>query len=256
LTYLGFVTEGKLAAIFFTPSLGVPNWPVIYIINYTPNVFWHHSTPRHQQVFWRLSWGLKKTKLPRQLQAPTSTWHHQRSFLAPLLGKKKTSARGVSHAHLLLCFLFCFTLFLLASFYQNYKKISTYYSCYFCWYVIVLLSHAFSQWLVSLKLNVFGKVGSRKSSKIIMRNTACHKKGNTYGNKSIDCISLLEMSLQGFRSIATKLFVVINTKLLQYVPIAMKCRSLPPVATTRMVIGYRHKKIIVAIKCVIATVIW
>jgi hypothetical protein len=29
LTYLGFVTEGKLAAIFIKPSLGVSNWPVI-----------------------------------------------------------------------------------------------------------------------------------------------------------------------------------------------------------------------------------
>jgi hypothetical protein len=36
LTYLGFITEGKLAAIFIKPSLGVSNWPVIYIINYTP----------------------------------------------------------------------------------------------------------------------------------------------------------------------------------------------------------------------------
>jgi hypothetical protein len=36
LTYLGFITEGKLAAIFITPSLGVPNWPVIYIINTEP----------------------------------------------------------------------------------------------------------------------------------------------------------------------------------------------------------------------------
>jgi hypothetical protein len=34
--YLGFVTEGKLAAIFIKPSLGVSNWPVIYFINYTP----------------------------------------------------------------------------------------------------------------------------------------------------------------------------------------------------------------------------
>jgi hypothetical protein len=33
---LGFITEGKLAAIFIKPSLGVYNWPVIYIINYTP----------------------------------------------------------------------------------------------------------------------------------------------------------------------------------------------------------------------------
>jgi hypothetical protein len=83
LTFLGFITEGKLAAVLITPSLGVPNWPVIYIINTTP---------------------------------PTS-------FLAPLPGKKKTSARGVSHAHPLLCFKFCFTLFLLASFYQKHKKI-------------------------------------------------------------------------------------------------------------------------------------
>jgi hypothetical protein len=60
LTYLGFVTERKLAAIFFTPSLGVPNWPVIYIINYTPTVFWHHSTPRHQQVFWRRYRGKRR----------------------------------------------------------------------------------------------------------------------------------------------------------------------------------------------------
>jgi hypothetical protein len=28
--YLGFITEGKLAAIFIKPSLGVYNWPVIY----------------------------------------------------------------------------------------------------------------------------------------------------------------------------------------------------------------------------------
>jgi hypothetical protein len=33
---LGFITEGKLAAIFIKPSLGFSNWPVIYIINYTP----------------------------------------------------------------------------------------------------------------------------------------------------------------------------------------------------------------------------
>jgi hypothetical protein len=84
LTYLGFITEGKLAAVFITPSLGVPNWPVIYIINTAP---------------------------------PTS-------FLALLTGKKKTSARGVSHAHPLLCLLFCFTSFLLASFYQKHKKFS------------------------------------------------------------------------------------------------------------------------------------
>jgi hypothetical protein len=35
--YLGFITEGKLAAVLITPSLGVPNWLVIYIINTAPS---------------------------------------------------------------------------------------------------------------------------------------------------------------------------------------------------------------------------
>jgi hypothetical protein len=70
-----FRTEGKLAAVLIKPSLGVSNWPVIYIINYTPtsSLALFNTTP------------------------PTS-------FLAPLPRKKKTSARGVSHAHPLLCF--------------------------------------------------------------------------------------------------------------------------------------------------------
>jgi hypothetical protein len=53
LIYLGFITEGKLAVVLIKPSLGVSNWLVIYIINYTPTVFWHHLKPRRQQVFWR-----------------------------------------------------------------------------------------------------------------------------------------------------------------------------------------------------------
>jgi hypothetical protein len=36
---LGFVTEGKLAAIFIKPSLEVSNWLVIYFINYMPTSF-------------------------------------------------------------------------------------------------------------------------------------------------------------------------------------------------------------------------
>jgi hypothetical protein len=36
--YLGFITEGKLAAVLITPSLGVPNWLVIYIINTAPSI--------------------------------------------------------------------------------------------------------------------------------------------------------------------------------------------------------------------------
>jgi hypothetical protein len=29
--YLGFITNGKLAAVFIKPSLGVSNWPVILL---------------------------------------------------------------------------------------------------------------------------------------------------------------------------------------------------------------------------------
>jgi hypothetical protein len=93
LTYLGFVTEEKLADVLIKPFLGVSNWPVIYIINYTPT--------SSLALF--------------NIAPPTS-------FLAPLPGKKKTSARGVSHAHPLLCFKFCFSLFLLVSFYQKHTK--------------------------------------------------------------------------------------------------------------------------------------
>jgi hypothetical protein len=32
-----FLTEGKLAVVLITPSLGVPNWSVIYIINTAPS---------------------------------------------------------------------------------------------------------------------------------------------------------------------------------------------------------------------------
>jgi hypothetical protein len=47
---LGFITEGKLAAIFIKPSLGVSNWPVIYFINYTPTSFLAPLSPRHQSA--------------------------------------------------------------------------------------------------------------------------------------------------------------------------------------------------------------
>ena len=40
-----------------------------------------------------------------------------------------------------------------------------------------LLYHSCYQWLISLKLDLIGKVGSRKNNKNIIRNTACHKKG-------------------------------------------------------------------------------
>jgi hypothetical protein len=45
------------------------------------------------------------------------------SFLAPLPGRKRISARGVSRFQSFPLLLFCFILFLLASFYQKKKKI-------------------------------------------------------------------------------------------------------------------------------------
>jgi hypothetical protein len=75
-------------------------------------------------------WFLTEGKFATVLIIPSS-WGSQlgghptrikHNFLAPLPGKKKTSARGVSHAHPLLCLLFCFTLFLLASFLSKTQK--------------------------------------------------------------------------------------------------------------------------------------
>jgi hypothetical protein len=85
------------------------------------------SSPRHQQVFWRRCRGLNYI-FPHQLCASKMP----SKFSGAVAGEeKKTSARGVSHAHPLLYFKFCFTLFLLALFYQKHKKISFLYSCYF-----------------------------------------------------------------------------------------------------------------------------
>jgi hypothetical protein len=76
----------NLAAVLIIPSLGVPNWSVIYINT-----------------------------------APQSSY-----FLAQLPGKKKTSARGVSHAHPLLCFNFALLYFCLHCFIKNTKKLVSY----------------------------------------------------------------------------------------------------------------------------------
>jgi hypothetical protein len=75
LIYLGFITEGKLVDVLITPSLGVPNWPVIYIINIAPPTSFlaplpgneeeefPTSTSRQQnakQVFWRRCQGKRR----------------------------------------------------------------------------------------------------------------------------------------------------------------------------------------------------
>jgi hypothetical protein len=100
--YLGFITEGKLTAIFIKTF----SWGFQLADYFTSSTN-----------------AIKLSSII--ITAPPT------SFLAPLPGKKKSSARGVSHAHPLLRFKFCFTLFLLASFYQKHTKISILYSCYF-----------------------------------------------------------------------------------------------------------------------------
>jgi hypothetical protein len=60
--------------------------------------------------------------LPLGVPNWVSSTHHQAIFLAPLPGRKKISARGVSHFQPFTLLLFCFILFFLATFYQKYKK--------------------------------------------------------------------------------------------------------------------------------------
>jgi hypothetical protein len=89
--YLGFITEGKLAAMLITSSLGVPNWSVIYIIDIAPST----------------------------------------SFLAPLPGREKTSARGVSHAQSFTLFIVLFYFIFACIVLLKIQKNSFLYSCYF-----------------------------------------------------------------------------------------------------------------------------
>jgi hypothetical protein len=56
--YLGFITEEKLAVVLITPSLGVPNWSVIYIINTAPSL--HSYQRREGNIF----------SMPEQYQGP------------------------------------------------------------------------------------------------------------------------------------------------------------------------------------------
>jgi glucan phosphoethanolaminetransferase (alkaline phosphatase superfamily) len=63
---------------------------------------------------------------------------HQANFLAPLPGKKKTSARGVSHAHLLLCFSFALLYFTCIVLSKNTKKLVSFIVA-FIYLLLVLL---------------------------------------------------------------------------------------------------------------------
>jgi hypothetical protein len=57
---LGFLTEGKLDAIFIKPSLGVPNWLVIYFIKSVASVTYFKFNPL----------GLEYRKLVKSILLP------------------------------------------------------------------------------------------------------------------------------------------------------------------------------------------
>jgi VanZ family protein len=63
---------------------------------------------------------------------------HQANFLAPLPGKKKISAKGVSHAHPLLYFSFSLLYFCLHRFIKNTKKIVSFIVVFTCQLLVLL----------------------------------------------------------------------------------------------------------------------
>jgi hypothetical protein len=79
---LGFLLREKLVVVLITPSLGVPNGSIIYINT-----------------------------------APQSS-----NFSGAVAGEKEDFFKGSFVCTSFTLFLFCFTLFLLALFYQKYKK--------------------------------------------------------------------------------------------------------------------------------------
>jgi hypothetical protein len=79
--------------------------------------------------------------IPSSWGFPTGPFLHQDFFLALLPGRKRISARGVSHfqsLYFVIVLLSFFTLFCLLLVYQKTKN-SFFYSCYFCLPVLILL---------------------------------------------------------------------------------------------------------------------
>jgi hypothetical protein len=71
-------------------------------------------------------------------RSSTLTPHNNQVFLAPLLGKKKISARGVLHTHPLLYFSFALLYFCLHRFIKNTKKLVSFIVA-FIYLLLVLL---------------------------------------------------------------------------------------------------------------------
>jgi hypothetical protein len=132
---LGFITEGKLVAIFIKPSLGVFQLAGhFYFINKCQQVFWHHLHRAINKFSGAVVGELKKKKLLHQLYFPPSTWHHKTAskFSGAVAGEEEDFCKGSFHTHILYFVLsFALLYFYLHCFIKNPKKISILGSCYF-----------------------------------------------------------------------------------------------------------------------------
>jgi hypothetical protein len=80
------------------------------------------TSTRHQAVFLAPLPGIEEEEAPTSTTRSHINYAPAAIFLAPLPRRKRISARGVSHFQSFTLLLFCFILFLLASFYKKYKK--------------------------------------------------------------------------------------------------------------------------------------
>jgi hypothetical protein len=109
---LSFILREDLLLCSSYLLLGVPNW--------VPN--------KHYQAIF-----LAPLPGTEEEEAPTSTMHHQSSFSRAVAGEKEDFCKGslsLPIFYFVIVLLIYFTLFLLATFYQKYKKISSFDSWY------------------------------------------------------------------------------------------------------------------------------
>jgi hypothetical protein len=125
--YLGFIIEGKLATVLITPSLGVPNWSVIYIINTAPSTSFLAPLPGSEE---------------EGEEAPTSTKCQQNinKFSGAVAGEKEDFCKR-SLARTIFYFVFSFALFYFifaCIFLSKIQKISFLYSCFYLMLSVLL----------------------------------------------------------------------------------------------------------------------
>src|SRR4051812_12516387 len=153
-----FLTEGKLAAVLIT----------CFLLGF-PTV---QPTLSHSHI------NSTSTRLSGAVAHIKIFWRRCRGEISLLQGESLT----LNLFYFVI--VFCFPI-LFAALYQKSKKNSLLFIVVI-FVVCYLLYHASYQWLISLELDLIGKVDSWKNNKNIMRNTACHKKGNTYGHNYIN----------------------------------------------------------------------